>query len=80
LTYSLASLRISVSIAPKSYLSQNKSEEDILRKLVTVALFCLGACAVASAFQVPEIDPGSGVNALALIAGAVIVFRGRRKN
>jgi hypothetical protein len=29
---------------------------------------------------VPEIDPGAGVNALALVAAAVIVFRGRRKH
>jgi hypothetical protein len=38
-----------------------------------------GACVLASA-AVPEIDPGSGANALALIAGALIVIRGRRKN
>ena len=29
---------------------------------------------------VPEIDPGSGANALALIGGAIIVYRGRRRN
>jgi hypothetical protein len=50
-----------------------------LNKLVAVGLFVLGASVVASA-AVPEIDPGSGANALALIAAAVIVFRGRRKN
>ena len=55
------------------------SLEDILRTLATLALLCLGASVVASA-AVPEIDPGSGANALALIAAAVIVFRGRRKN
>ena len=50
-----------------------------MKKLASVVLFVLGASVVASA-AVPEIDPGSGANALVLIAAAVIVFRGRRKN
>ena len=50
-----------------------------MKKLVTLVLFGIGASVVASAAE-PEIDPGSGANALALIAAAVIVFRGRRKN
>jgi hypothetical protein len=29
--------------------------------------------------SVPEIDPGSGMSALALLSGAVLVIRGRRK-
>jgi len=29
---------------------------------------------------VPEIDPGTGANALALVVAALVVFRGRRKN
>jgi hypothetical protein len=57
-------------------------KEDILRTLFAVMLFCVGASVLASAVPpaVPEIDPGSGANALALIAGALIVIRGRRKN
>jgi len=51
-----------------------------LKKLVAVALFCVGASVLASAQSAPEIDPGSGANALALIAGAVIVIRGRKKD
>jgi len=41
-------------------------------------LIGIGACVVASA-AVPEIDPGSGASALALIAAAIVVYRGRRK-
>ena len=54
--------------------------EVILRRLAAVILLCAGASVLAMAVQVPEIDPGSGANALALIAGALIVIRGRRKN
>ena len=42
-------------------------------------LLILGSTAVAWA-SVPEIDPSSGVSALALLAGAVLVIRARRKN
>jgi hypothetical protein len=42
-------------------------------------LLGVGACVVASASGVPEIDPGSGASALALIAAAILVYRGRRK-
>jgi hypothetical protein len=38
------------------------------------------AIAMAAAFTtVPEIDPSTGVAALSLLAGAVLVIRGRRK-
>jgi len=41
----------------------------------------LGAAVAASAgFPAPEIDPGSGVQAVALISAAVLIIRGRRKN
>jgi hypothetical protein len=56
------------------------AEEEILRTLFAVMVLCVGASVLASATTVPEIDPGSGANALALIAGALIVIRGRRKN
>jgi hypothetical protein len=52
-----------------------------LKKLIAVVLFCVGASVLASAQSpAPEIDPGSGANALALIAGALFVIRGRRKH
>jgi hypothetical protein len=53
-----------------------------LKKLLALALLCVGASVLASAQVqgVPEIDPASGASAIALIAGALIVIRGRRKN
>ncbi len=53
-----------------------------MKKLIAIALLCVGASvlAAAQAGAAPEIDPGSGANALALIAGALLVIRGRRKN
>jgi hypothetical protein len=56
------------------------AEEEILRTLFAVILLGVGASVLASAAPVPEIDAGSGANALALIAGALLVIRGRRKN
>jgi hypothetical protein len=44
-----------------------------------MALILLGA-SVAAMAVVPEIDPGSAGSALALLAGAALVIRGRRKN
>jgi hypothetical protein len=45
-----------------------------ISRVASVALLVLGVASLASA-AVPEIDPGSGLNALALLAGAVLVFR-----
>ena len=54
--------------------------EGPLRRILAATLLCLGAAVVASAgFPAPEIDPGSGVNAIALISAAVIIYRGRRR-
>jgi hypothetical protein len=54
--------------------------EGPLRKIFAVMLLCVGSAAVASAvFTTPEIDPGSGVNAIALISAAVLIYRGRRR-
>jgi len=51
-----------------------------MRKLFGVVLLGLGVLTVASAaISTPEIDAASSVNALALIAGAVLVVRGRRR-
>lgn len=48
-----------------------------------VALLILGSTTVSwgvPGMPVPEIDPSSGMSALALIAGAVLIIRARRKN
>jgi hypothetical protein len=52
-----------------------------LQRLAGLILLGIGACAVMAAAPpvAPEIDPASGVNALALAAGALLVIRGRRK-
>lgn len=42
--------------------------------------FMLGNPASLWASPVPEIDPSSGMAAMALLAGAILVIRGRRKN
>ena len=64
------------------------STEDLMHRFarvmmpITVALLILGTATVSMAGidPVPEIDPSSGMSAIALIAAAVIVIRGRRKN
>ena len=44
-------------------------------------LLILGSTTAAVAQEaVPEIDPSSGMSALALLAGAVLVIRARRRN
>jgi hypothetical protein len=55
--------------------------EGPLRRILAATLLCVGVAAVASAGfpEAPEIDPGSGVNTIALISAAVIIYRGRRR-
>jgi len=44
-------------------------------------LILIGAAVAAmAAIEGPEIDPGSAASALALLTGAALVIRGRRKN
>ena len=54
-----------------------------MRKLIAVILLVLGTSSVSMAaswtVSVPEIDPTSSMAAMALLAGAVLVIRGRRK-
>lgn len=44
-----------------------------------MALLCLGVSSACFGAPVPEIDPASGLNAIALLAGALMIIRGRRK-
>jgi len=48
-------------------------------KVAGIALLGIGAASVAMASVVPEIDPASGVNALAMLAGALLIIHGRRR-
>ena len=43
-------------------------------------LLSLSGLAMAVVQAAPEIDPGSASSALALLTGALLVIRGRRKN
>jgi hypothetical protein len=49
-----------------------------MMKIAGLSLLVAGMAATAAA-AVPEIDPASGVNALALLAGAMLMIRGRRR-
>ena len=50
-------------------------------KLLGASVLLLGAAsfAFAGTFSVPEIDGSSAVAAIALLSGAMLVLRGRRK-
>ena len=49
-------------------------------KVAGMGLLGIGFASVCSAaIGVPEIDPASGVNALAILAGALLIIRGRRR-
>jgi hypothetical protein len=50
-----------------------------MSKTLGMMLLMIGVAGTALATAVPEIDPGSGASALALISGALLVARGRRK-
>jgi hypothetical protein len=52
-------------------------------KVVSMMLLLIGVAAVAGAVDaraVPEIDPGSGVSAVALLSGGLLMLRSRRKS
>jgi hypothetical protein len=51
---------------------------NLMMKIAGVALLGVGMSSVCLAV-VPEIDPASGANALALLAGALLIIRGRRR-
>jgi hypothetical protein len=50
-----------------------------VKRLLTLSLLTIGASVAAFGAQVPEIDPATGGSALALLAGAALVIRGRFK-
>ena len=50
------------------------------RSAVTLGMVVIGmGLSGHAATVVPEIDPSSGINAIALLAGALLVFRGRKR-
>jgi hypothetical protein len=50
-----------------------------MQKIIGLALLVVGASAFAMALSTPEINAGSAGSAVALISGALLVYRGRRK-
>jgi hypothetical protein len=48
-------------------------------KISGLALLIAGISGSAMALATPEIDPGMGINALALLGGLALVVRSRRK-
>jgi hypothetical protein len=53
---------------------------NLMMKMAGLALLGIGMSGLCLAAQVtPEIDPTSGASALALLAGALMTIRGRRR-
>jgi hypothetical protein len=50
-----------------------------MQKTIGMMLLLIGVSGAAMATSVPEIDPGSGASALALLSGALLMFRSSRK-
>jgi hypothetical protein len=51
-----------------------------MRTLIALSLLaCAASVPLLAVAGAPEIDPASGASALALLTGAVLVIRGRRK-
>jgi hypothetical protein len=50
----------------------------LVMKIAGTALVAIGVSGVCLA-AAPEIDPASGANALALLTGALLIIRGRRR-
>jgi hypothetical protein len=48
-------------------------------KIAGFALLSIGMSSVCQAAFVPEIDPASGASALAMLAGVMLMIRGRRR-
>jgi hypothetical protein len=53
---------------------------NLIMKIAGTALVGIGMSGMCLAVQtVPEIDPASGANALALLTGALLIIRARRR-
>ena len=50
-----------------------------MMKTIAVLLLVLGASTAVYATPAPEINPASGMNALAFVAAGLMILRGRRK-
>jgi hypothetical protein len=56
-------------------------KEVLVNRVVGMVVLVIGVAGIAFAgITVPEINAGSAASTLALVAGAVLVMRGRRRN
>jgi len=53
--------------------------KSTVMKVAGMALIGIGVAGSCLATSVPEIDAATGANALALVAGALMIIRSRRK-
>jgi hypothetical protein len=55
--------------------------KSIIFKMSGMVLLTVGIASIASAVNLttPEIDAATGVNALALLSGALLIIRGRKR-
>jgi hypothetical protein len=52
-----------------------------LRNILALVLLGIGVqCSGLAVLGAPEIDPASSASAIALLAGAIVVIRGRRRS
>jgi hypothetical protein len=59
---------------------ENREMMRLTWKALGFALLALGVAVVSPApVGVPEIDPSSGVNALALVSGVLLILRSRKR-
>jgi hypothetical protein len=50
-----------------------------MQKVIGMLLLLVGASAFTMGAITPEIDPASAGSAIALVSGALLIYRGRRK-
>jgi hypothetical protein len=50
-----------------------------MQKTIAMMLLFIGVSGAAMANVVPEIDPGTGASAIALLSGALLMLRSSRK-
>ncbi|HWC96425.1 MAG TPA: VPEID-CTERM sorting domain-containing protein [Candidatus Sulfopaludibacter sp.] len=50
-----------------------------MQKTIAMLFLLIGASMCCMATPVPEIDPASGGSAIALVAGALLIIRSRKK-
>jgi hypothetical protein len=56
-----------------------KALKSTVLKLAGLAVLIVGVAGTLSAFTVPEIDAATGANALALLSGALLIIRSRKR-